>query len=300
MQRRSLLACAVLIASTFVSTGAAAAAATDPSTGTVSPSPNAPKRGVVAGAQNFTPNARNAKAVERFRELNRARVKRDDVHQFWGIEPAAGTHDGFMATQSVDPSYQVSSEEDFTYTPTIKAAGSCMEVTTAYSQVMGNEIWAWDWCGSTGPAKQLQMDDSFMETYTTTVNEHQAYSVQLVQTDAATNEWGAYLYNQKTKAWELFYSQSGSDQSQLNYGWDLFEIYASTDPSTGNAYYCSEAKSVVFESSSIQLRQNGAWRPAGPSDSPWQPTAEPNPNDYLCPTLKFERAGENDHWIVHQ
>ncbi|MFI0486854.1 carbohydrate-binding protein [Actinomadura sp. 9N215] len=316
MQRRNLFACAVLIAATILPAASASAASVDPAAragadgavgtdgadGTASPSPNAPKRGYVAGARTFTPDARNAKAVQRFRELHRSRVQREKIHHFWGVEPAAGSHDGMQATQSVDTSYTVSFKDDFTYTPTIKAAGSCMEVTTVYSQVLGNEIWAWDWCGGNGPKKQIKMDGAFVDTYTKPVNGHPAYSVQLVETNAGSNAWSAYLYNQKTSSWELFYSKSGTDQSELTYGWNIFEIYATRDPSTGNGYYCSEAKNVVFESSSIQLRQNNAWRPAGASDSPWRPTASPNPNDYLCPSLKFVRAGQgaNDHWIVRQ
>ncbi len=132
------------------------------------------------------------------------------------------------------------------------------------------------------------------------MNGHPAYSVQLVQTNASTNAWSAYLYNYTTDAWSLFYSKSGRDTSSLNYGWDIFEIYATRDPRTGNAYYCNDAKNVVFESSGIQLRKNGAWHTATPSDSPWQPYATPNPNDYLCPSLQFVRAGANDHWIVRQ
>lgn len=297
MQRRTLLACAVLAAFTAVPGAASANASTNASAG---PDPAAPKRGHVAGARDFTPNARNAEAVERFRELHRSRLRREQIHHFWGVEPAAGTHDGMQATQSVDTSYRVSESADFTYTPTIKAAGSCMEVTTVYSQAVGNEIWAWDWCGGNGPAKEVRMDANFLQTYTKPVNGHPAYSVQLVQTNASTNAWSAYLYNYTTSSWSLFYSKSGRDTSQLTYGWDIFEIYATRDPSTGNAYYCADAKNVVFESSSIQLRRSGSWVPASPSDSPWEPTANPNPSDYLCPSLQFVKAGANDHWIVRQ
>ncbi|WP_067900951.1 hypothetical protein [Actinomadura chibensis] len=310
MKRRTLLACAILGAGVLAPAAGASASSVSPAepaapsaASSAAPNPNAPKRGTVAGAHAFTPTSKNAPAVQRFRELHRSRVqgdrRREQVHHFWGVEPAAGSHDGMQATQSVDTSYKVSFNGDFTYTPTIKAAGSCMEITTVYSVTVGNEIWAWDWCGGNGPKKEVKMDASFMSTYTSNVNGHPAYSVQLVKTGGG-NAWSAYLYNQTTKAWELFYSKSGTDTSELKYGWDIFEIYATRDSSTGNAYYCKDAKNVVFESSSIQLRQNNAWRPASPSDSPWQPTASPNPSDYLCPSLKFERTGANDHWIVRQ
>ncbi|MWK38247.1 carbohydrate-binding protein [Actinomadura sp. J1-007] len=310
MPRRKLLTCAAVLAVLTAAPATASATVSAPPesphgakaavAANRPPDPDAPKRGRVEGARPFVPNARNAKAVQRFRDLHRSRVRRQQIHHFWGVEPAAGTHDGLMATQSVDTSYKVSYSADFTYTPTIKAASSCMEITTVYSQVLGNEIWAWDWCGGNGPSVELKLDASFVQTYTTPVNGHPAYNVQLVRTDASRNSWSAYLYNYKTSSWSLFYSKSGTDTSELKYGWDIFEIYATRNPSTGTAYYCSEAKNVVFESSSIKLRKNNQWTPASPSDSPWQPSANPNPSDYLCPTLKFVRAGANDHWIVRQ
>ncbi|TDD87122.1 carbohydrate-binding protein [Actinomadura rubrisoli] len=304
MPRRTLLACSVLAAFAAATvpamTGQATTTAPGKQRAAASPDPNAPKRGYVEGARSFVRNAQSVKAADNFRELHNSRVRREQIHHFWGVEPGAGTHDGFMATHSINTGYRVSNSADYTYTPTIKAAGSCMEVTTVYSQTVGNEVWAWDWCGKGGPAKEIKMDANFVETYTQPVNGHPAYSVQLVQTDAGQNAWSAYLYNYKTSSWSLFYSKSGSDTSRLKYGWDIFEIYATRNTSTGTAHYCTDAKNVVFESSSIQLRKGGAWHAATPSDSPWQPTTEPNPKDYLCPTLKFVRAGANDHWIVRQ
>ncbi|QXJ20537.1 carbohydrate-binding protein [Actinomadura graeca] len=302
--RRALLAVATAaaLAAAPAATGPASAVQAPPggNSAATSPDPNAPKHGTVEGARAFVRNAGSAKAVAAFRELHGDRVAREQVHHFWGVEPAAGSHDGFQATHSVDTSYKVSFKDDYTYTPTIKAAGSCMEITTVYSQAVGNEIWAWDWCGGNGPKKEVKMDADFLQTYTKTVNGRPAYSVQLVKTDAGQNAWSAYLYNFKTSSWSLFYSKSGTDTSSLKYGWDIFEIYASRNSATNTAYYCTDAKNVVFESSSIQLRNGGAWKPASPSESPWQPVTSPNPNDYLCPALKFVREGANDHWIVRQ
>ncbi|WP_051467909.1 hypothetical protein [Actinomadura oligospora] len=304
MQRRPLLAC---VLPPLLLTALTAAPASAAPAGPTPPNPSAPKIGRVAGARPVPRDANTAKAVRAFQELHRARLGRttapslrEQIHEFWGVEPAAGTHDGLMATHSVDPSYRVSYSEDFTYAPTTKAASSCMEVTTVYSQAVGNELWAWDWCGSGGPAVELPMDASFERTYTTQVNGHAAYTVQLVRTNASTNAWTAYLYNHTTNTWNSFFSKSGRDTSGLRYGWDIFEIYASRDPSTGNAYYCADAKNVVFESSSIKLRHSTTWTPASPSDSPWAPVAVPTPSDYLCPTLTFTRASANDHWLVNQ
>jgi hypothetical protein len=266
------------------------------------PDPDAPRVGRVLGARTFVPSARNAPAVETFRRLHEIRKGRrlEQIHHFWGVEPKAGSHDGFQATQSVDPSYRVSVDADFTYTPTIKAAGSCMEITTVYSKAVGNEVWAWDWCGGNGPKAEIKMDQSFLDTYTTTVNGRRAYSVQLVKTSTTQNAWSAYLYNQRTSTWSLFYSKTGTDTSELKYGWNIFEIYATRNPSTRTGYYCTEARNTVFESSAIKLRSGGTWGPATPATSPWEPSESPNPTDYWCPTLKFVRQGANDHWIVRQ
>ncbi|GAA3076225.1 hypothetical protein GCM10020000_72000 [Streptomyces olivoverticillatus] len=222
----------------------------------------------------------------------------DLTHNWWGVFPQPGTHDGITATHSVDPAYKVSDAENFTYAPTTKAQKSCMEVVTSYWN-SGNEIWAWDWCGAGGPAKVVPVDADFLATYTTTGGGRRTYSVQLVQDDASANRWSSYLYNYRSGAWNLLYSQSGTDRSGLDHGWDMFEIYASTDPATGLGYYCTEARNTVFDSSAVQLRSSGIWKPAGPADSPWTED-HPQGSEFLCPSLRFIEAGANDHWTVRQ
>lgn len=295
MPLRSLIAAALAVPALTASTATAppASAAAPHTVQSTTASPRAPHRGVVGGARAFRPDARSARAVDTFRSL---RKRRQQTHEFWGVEPTASSHDGMQATQSVDPSYRVSYSQDFTYTPTLKAAGSCMEITTAYWQGGGDELWAWDWCGGDGPAKEVSIDTNFLATYTSTATGHPAYSVQVVKT--GTNAWSSYLYNYTTNSWNLFFSKSGRDTSGLAYGWDIFEIYSTVDPATGTGYYCTDAKNTVFESSGIQLRHNGSWHAASPADSPWEPTTDPDPADYQCPSLKFIRAGANDHWIV--
>lgn len=300
MRHRAPLALAAAAALCAAVPAPAAAAPGKSST----PDPGAAKSGTVRGAQTVRPDARRTAAIAKFRELHRQRTQPgalEQIHHFWGVEPTPTSHDGMQATQSVDPSYRVSHSGDFTYTPTMKAAGSCMEITTAYWTYGGtvmNEVWAWDWCGDDGPRKEIKMDAAFIDTYTTAVNGHRSYSVQIVKTGGTA--WSSYLYNYKTSTWQLFYSKSGRDTSDLPYGWNIFEIYATRNPSTGTGYYCTDARNVVFESSDIKLRKNGAWTPASPANSPWQPYTDPNPRDYLCPTLKFIKAGANDHWIVRQ
>lgn len=281
------------------------------------PSPTAPHRGVVAQNSSDTPTPGRDKAVQAFVEQRaklRAALSGDSAstpsaataasgaslaptHNFWGIFPQAGTHDGITATHSVDPSYRVSNSQNFTYAPTTKALNSCMEVVTAYWS-QGAEIWAWDWCGTSGPAKTVKVDAAFLAKYTTTVNGITSYSVQLSKDATSGNAWSSFLYNYKTQAWESLFRSSGTDQSALNYGWDIFEIYATVNPATGKGYYCTEARNTTFDSTDIKLRRGGAWQLATPTDSPWTSTS-PRGSDYLCPSLTFTRAAQNHHWTVH-
>ncbi|GGP46097.1 carbohydrate-binding protein [Streptomyces abikoensis] len=297
----------------------AALGATAPATGATgatAPDPDAPHRGVVTGAR--TPDrapggsAGRDRAVRAFENGRRARAgtwahhpptatgrpAADVTHNWWGIFPRPGSHDGITATHTVDPSYKVSSADDFTYAPTTKAQNSCMEIVTAYWN-SGDEIWAWDWCGKGGPAKVLTVDADFLATYTTGTGGGRSYSVQLVRDAASGNRWSSYLYNVRTRSWNLLYQQSGTDQSGLAHGWDMFEIYASVDPATGVGHYCTEARNTVFDSSAIQLRANGAWKPASPADAPWTED-RPDGSAFLCPPLRFVEAGANDHWTVRR
>ncbi len=289
---------------------------------TSAPSPTAPHVGVVRGTLSGAAAVRAAgKAVGTFRLLHDQRVAAfraraaggkpaanpgaapaaghakpaDTVHDFWGPEPAQGSVDGNQATQSVNPELRLSVSGDVVYAPTLKPAGpSCVENVTAYQNGQAPQVWAWDWCGSQGPAKTLNIDDNFIKTYTQQVNGHPAYSVQEVQTDAGGNAWTTYLYNYTTKSWEQFFSSSGTDQSKLGYGWDIFEIYASPQPN-----YCDDMGSDVYESSSIQSRRGGAsgsWSPITAQDAP----INPGGGNYQCSGIKEEVLHPNDHWSVHK
>ncbi|MFE6690470.1 carbohydrate-binding protein [Streptomyces sp. NPDC057743] len=316
-----ILTAVALITLVTVPLAAPATATTHQATArtTPPPSPTAPHTGVVVGARTPASTPERAQAVRTFLAGRRAvsgpawthhpRTPHGRpttstppagqvTHNWWGVFPQPGTHDGIMATHTVASSYTVTDADNVTYAPTTKAQHSCMEVVTAYTNT-GNEIWAWDWCGTIGPAKTVPIDDSFLKNYTPGNGGPAAYSVQMVQDDATANRWSAYLYNYRTAAWDLLFRQSGTDQSGLDHGWDMFEIYASVNPATGEGYYCTEARDTTFDSSAVQLRSNGAWKPASPSDSPWT-DANPDPNAFLCPPLKFVQAGSNDHWTVHQ
>ncbi|MFI6585919.1 carbohydrate-binding protein [Embleya sp. NPDC050493] len=284
------------------------------------PSPTAPHRGVVAQDPSDTPTPGRDKAVAAFVEQRaklRATLSGDSAgapdgaatagagasanlaptHNFWGVFPQPGTHDGITATHSVDPSYRVSNSQNFTYAPTTKAQNSCMEVVTAYWS-LGAEIWAWDWCGQSGPAKTLKVNADFLAKYTTTANGISSYSVQLSKDATSGNAWSSYLYNHRTQAWELLFRSSGTDQSALNHGWDIFEIYATVNSATGKGYFCTEARNTAFDSADIKLRRGGTWQLATSTDSPWTST-NPRGSDFLCPSLTFTRAAQNHHWTVH-
>ncbi|MBZ4324213.1 carbohydrate-binding protein [Streptomyces huiliensis] len=311
--RTLLAATALLLAPAALAGGIPGPASAAPgprppaATAAYTPDPDAPHGGRVTGARTPDRSPARDRAVRTFAEGRRAAAReggRDRgpdaalTHDWWGVFPRPGTHDGITATHTVDPAYRVRDAENFTYAPTTKAQNSCMEVVTAYWQ-SGPELWAWDWCGAGGPAKVLPVDASFLAKYTPGGTAPAAYSVQLVREGGSGNTWAAHLYNHRTASWELLYRQSGTDKSGLDHGWDMFEIYASVNPATGMGWYCTEARNTVFDSSALRLRRNGAWTPASPADAPWTDPA-PDGRAFLCPPLRFLRVSANDHWTVRQ
>ncbi|GAB3165770.1 hypothetical protein GCM10027258_89030 [Amycolatopsis stemonae] len=253
--------------------------------------------GTVPGLTGAAAKAAAGPMADRFLQQRQAKAAAQR-HTFWGPEPQLATSaDGLVVTQSVTPNLRLSNRDDVVYAPTMKPTGhSCVEVVTAYGLGEAAQVWAWDWCRSVSPAKVVPIDSAFLATYTSTVGGHPAYTVQEVKTTGTS--WTASLYNVKTGAWDTLFTQSGSDQSSLNEGWDIFELYSTRNPATGNAYYCSDARGAVFESSSLKLRVAGHWVDASPTNSPLRPTANPRPADYDCPTLRFEVPSPNSHWRV--
>ncbi|MFD2466298.1 carbohydrate-binding protein [Amycolatopsis silviterrae] len=266
----------------------------------------APDSGVVPGLTGTAAKAAAGASADRFLQLRREKAghaikpRAPQRHTFWGPEPQLSTGaDGILVTHSVVPGLRLSNNADVVYAPTVKPTGhSCIEVVTAYGLGQAPQVWAWDWCGTIGPAKVVPLDSSFLSNYTSTVDGNPAFTVQEVRTDAGSNSWTASLYNVKTGKWDNLFTQRGSDQSTLNEGWDIFELYSTVNPSTGQAYYCSDAKGKVFESSKLQLRIGGQWTPATQSNSPLQPTSNPRPSDYSCSSLRFEVPTPNSNWRV--
>ncbi|WP_328609409.1 carbohydrate-binding protein [Amycolatopsis sp. NBC_00345] len=291
-----------LLTSLLIAVAVTAAAGSSPASAT-------PVKGVVPGLTGTAAKAAAGPAADRFLQMRRAQAGRATAatprldaqkHTFWGPEPQLSTGaDGLVVTHSVVPDLQLSNSSDVVYAPTVKPTGhSCIEVVTAYGLGEAGQVWAWDWCQSVSPAKVVPIDSSFLSSYTSTVDGHPAYTVQEVKTDSGSNSWTASLYNVRTGAWDELFTQSGSDQSALDEGWDIFELYSTVDPSTDEAYYCADARGKVFESSSLKLRVGGQWVAATPSNSPLQPTANPSPGDYDCSSLQFEVPTPNSNWRV--
>ncbi|WP_326954461.1 carbohydrate-binding protein [Amycolatopsis sp. NBC_01286] len=301
MRKLSTVFCAAVVA--VLALAAAVPAAAVPIAAAV---PMSAPGGTVPGLTGAAAKAAAGPAADRFLEIRRAQAGRAapraaaQKHTFWGPEPQLATSaDGLVVTQSVTPSLRISHSSDVVYAPTMKPTGhSCVEVVTAYGLGQAAQVWAWDWCRSVSPAKVVPIDSAFLANYTSTVDGHPAYTVQEVRTNTTANSWTASLRNVKTGAWDTLFTQSGSDQSGLDEGWDIFELYSTRNPATGNAYYCADARGAVFESSSLRLRVAGQWVAASATNSPLRPTANPRPADYDCSTLRFEVPSPNSTWRV--
>lgn len=218
------------------------------------------------------------------------------IHSAWGIFPGSNADTGMMADQSIVPTLTLSGQE-FLYAPTLKAPdGSCAELTTAYTP-SGAYLWAWDWCVSIDAAKTVPLNASFVSTYTTIVNGHPAYAMYEAQSSAATNTWSIYLYNYTTHAYDLFYRQSGTDQSGAPEGWDVFEVYTTPATTGANGPYCSKIAGDTFESSHIQIYYSGGWHAATASNAPGlQPL--PSGSSLGCSSLKFSVPTADSDWVV--
>jgi len=298
-------------------------AAASPATAPNAPTPNAPVSGHRVSGAVYGAAARRAagSAAASFRRLNHQRVlasqapasqapagrpaaptrpAASQLHAWWGSFPGTNSGTAVMATQSVSSTLRLSHSGDVLYAPTMTPAdNSCIEVVTMHNKTQA-QVWAWDWCQAIAPGAEVTVNSSFLAKYTATVGGLTSYTTEDVQTNASTNTWTAYLYDYQTKAWDTLFTQSGTDQSGLSYGWDMFEFYSSTNPSTGNTYVCGDLQSsgTKIESSSIQIYSGGTWTPASPSNSAWSPEADPSPSSYKCPDMQFSIITNNSAWSV--
>jgi hypothetical protein len=274
-----------------------------------------PVAGVVPGLTG--PAARQAAgaATDRFERLTAERThtatghtptghtaapQAAQLHTAWGVNLPNSASKGLQAAQSVIGGAKATNGGDYVYAPTaLPAGGACIEMTTAYTPA-GPDLWAWDWCGGRDTVGKLtRMDSTFLATYTTTVNGHPAYSLDEHQTSSASNTWTAYLYNYRTHTWDSYYTSSGAyDLSGYPFGWDMFEVYTSVNPSTGAGYYCRDLSGQVFESSGIRVFAGSSWTPAAPGNS----TPDSNPpapgSSLDCPSMTISLVHPNDDWAA--
>ncbi|GAB3975324.1 hypothetical protein GCM10029978_059170 [Actinoallomurus acanthiterrae] len=214
----------------------------------------------------------------------------DDGHQFWAVYPTAGNNPtGVSATHSVLPNLRASNSSDVIYAPTMYPSGNaCIEDTTAYLHDSA-VIWAWDWCQSQTVGKLTVMDSAFQSTYV----RDGAYRVMVDKTDAATNTWQMVLYNFTTSKWDPYFTSHGPN-GVYNFGWDAFEVYSATNPSTGRPYICGDTAGSSFTASDIQQRENGTWKSLTGSDS----TTDPTGTIFGCPSLHATFPTANSVWRV--
>lgn len=272
-----------------------AAAPATHSSGVV-PDANAPHAGQVAGVQygsdisinNPTSVGAFTTLHDQMRGVSTDGVGPDTIHEYLGTSFASSTV-GSQATQSVSPKIKPANPGTTLYTPTMYPSGnSCIEISTAYfhdDQVVA----AWDWCHAITFVAQKDINRSFMKTYTQQKN----YSVQILQTDKASNTWTAYLYNFKTEKWEKFYSQSGTSQVGLTSGWDIYELYSEIAPG-GESYACADLKGKRVEAQGIMVGVGGTLVPADPSNAGHD--YDVPIGDFQCSSLTYQMVHQYDHW----
>ncbi|HEV8563153.1 MAG TPA: carbohydrate-binding protein [Actinophytocola sp.] len=260
------------------------------------PEQSAPVGGVVPGLTGAAAQEAAGEAAVRFKELTPARVARAeaDLHTAWGIFFNDNASTGLQATHTV--LNITTTGGDFVYAPTaLPPGGACTEMTTAYTPT-GPKLWAWDWCdGRDTIGKIVNMDAAFLNTYTTTVNGHRAYTMDEHRTSVSGNVWSVFLFNYQTNAWDLFYS-SGGTKDIPGSTWDFFEIYTTVNPATGAGFYCQNLAGLTLEASAVKVMQNGTWVPASSSNSSL--SSPPAGSRFDCPSLTFTIVHANDDWIA--
>ncbi|MDT5030962.1 MAG: hypothetical protein QOC94_1133, partial [Actinoplanes sp.] len=185
--------------------------------------------------------------------------------------------------------------------PTAKPPGkSCVEVVTVYGPAP--QLWAWDWCDpKPRTRKVIKVDAKFVSTYTTNVNGHPAYAFDENLTNASTNQWTVYLFNYSTGSWDAFYTSAPNQTNVAGInGWNIFEVFTTLDPATGNGYYCPDIRNTTFESSNVMLHIDGKW--TGATQSGWAGFSKGSASDlgFKCPNLKFTVTDQGDGWIARQ
>jgi hypothetical protein len=262
----------------------------------------APVSGTVPGLTGAAAARAAGGAATAFRRVVRARERAKAatptyLHEGWGINPPSSLTDGMLATQSVVPGLTTTGD-DYLYAPTAMSPGySCLELTTAYTP-FGSVLWAWGWCGPDKPVKLVRMNAKFVSTYTTQFLGQEVYSMAEMKTSPSTNGWTIFLYNYRYHHWNTFTTESGTDQiSEFPFGWDMFEVYSTLDPVTGNGYYCGDSAGDIFLSTGVELRRGTSWVRATPALAPLQ-SAPPPGSTFDCSKLQFSVLVPDSTWIA--
>jgi hypothetical protein len=262
------------------------------------PYPNAPRGDIVQGLQtgrripvNTPANTRRFLALHRqMRNAIHGKAGRvATIHEYVGASfDNLANFDGAQATQSVSTRIHVGNSGTTLYMPTMYPNASCIEVTTAY--FFGSRaVAAWDWCKAIRFVAQVTINRRFVDTYTVNHN----YTTQIVRTNPSINEWTAYLYNFKTASWDTLFTQSGTGQTGLVEGWDLYELYTNL-MGNGQSYACVDLKKKRVESQDIQVEIGSTWNAADPAHAGNDydvPLA-----DFHCNSLHYSMLTQFSHW----
>jgi hypothetical protein len=223
-------------------------------------------------------------------------------HGYWGAFPSQTIY-GAQATESLNPGFIApkSPGGQFVYAPTLDPSSiTTIEMSTIYDSG-GDYVGAWDW-GAASPsfAKTATINASFLATYATKVGSQYFYSVQDVQTDAATNTWTAYLYDYETSSWDTFYTSSDTGNlGGTGGGWDMDEVYTDYDTATGEGDYCTGSYGDRFASTNLeyQLSTGSAWTPATTANSAMN-LAYARGSDLGCADDNFSLTTANSAFAV--
>jgi hypothetical protein len=211
------------------------------------------------------------------------------------IHPAAGTafidkgnDQGAFANQSVSTAVHPTNGGTTIYTPTIyPAGGSCIEVTTVYTNTT-QAVEAWDWCNHINFEASVAINSAFVSKYTS----GGAYTTEILKTGG--NTWVAYLYNYTTRAYDTFYTSSGTSQAGTT-GWDVNELYSGLQ-SNGQSYACADMAGKTFSASNIQVDLGGTWQAAAPGNSDTR--FDSGDASYDCPSRTYQMVTQYNHWQV--
>jgi hypothetical protein len=211
------------------------------------------------------------------------------------IHPSAGTafinkgnNSGASAAQSVSTAVHPANGGTTIYTPTLyPAGGSCIEVTTVYTNVT-QAVEAWDWCNHINFEASVAINSAFVSKYTS----GGAYTTQIVKTTG--NTWVAYLYNYSTKAYDKLYTSSGNTQAGTT-GWDVNELYSELQ-SNGQSYACADMAGKTFSANNIQVRLGSTWTAANTSNSDTR--FDSGDAAYDCSSRSYQMITQYSHWLV--